>query len=97
LSSAAHGHVGPFPVGGPVDDHEGVVGGDALGFVPGEGVAVVDVPLVEVPDGKVPGFGVTVELRGERAVVPGTSGTFLDPCGWSTTAAGLPAGSMSTP
>ena len=61
LATAAHRHVGPFPVGGPVDDHEGVVGGDPLGFVPGEGVAVVDMPLVEIPDRQLAGFGVTVE------------------------------------
>jgi hypothetical protein len=65
LSAAAHRHIGPFPVGGPVDDHEGTVGGDPLGLVTGEGVAVVDVALVEVPDGQVAGFGVTVKLNGE--------------------------------
>ena len=40
-----------------------------MGFVTGEGIAVIDVALVEVPDGKVAGFGVTVELHGDRAVV----------------------------
>ena len=75
LSAAAHRHVGPFPVGGPVDDHEGAVGGDPLGFVPGEGVAVVDMPLVEVPDRQAGGF------RGPGRAGP--SGSFRS---WSTLA-----------
>ena len=46
LPATAHRNVGPLAVGGPVDDHEGAVGGDALGFVTGHRVAVVDVPLI---------------------------------------------------
>lgn len=51
LAASAHRHVGPLPVGGPGDDHEGAVGSDPLSFVTGQGVAVVDV-LVEVPGGQ---------------------------------------------
>ena len=69
LPAAAHRDVGPLAVGGPVDDHEGAVGGDALGFVAGHRVAVVDVPLLEVPDRQVSGFGVAVEAHREAAVV----------------------------
>ena len=69
VTSAAHRHVDPLPVGSTVDDGEGVAGGNALSFVAGEGVSIVDVVLVEIPAGQVPGLGVTIETHGERLVV----------------------------
>ena len=69
LAASAHRHVGPFPVGTTDDDSEGALGGDTLGFVAGEGVAVVDMTLVDVPGGQLPGLGVTVEPNRELAVV----------------------------
>ncbi len=69
VTAAAHRHVGPPPIGSTVDDGERVAGGDALGFVASEGVSIVDVVLVEIPAGQVPGFGVTIETNGERPAV----------------------------
>ncbi len=49
LSASAHGDVDPFPVNAVAGDGVGTPSGGALGLVAGEGVAVVDVAIVEVP------------------------------------------------
>lgn len=51
FSSSADGYVGPFPTDVAVGDGVGALGGGALGFVAGEGVAPVEVSFVEIPVG----------------------------------------------
>ena len=67
LTPAAHDDVSPLPTGTASDDGEGAVDSDSLGLVAGEGVAVVDVAIVEIPAWEASGFGVAVELDGQRS------------------------------
>lgn len=69
LLAATHRHVGPFPVGVPVDNHERTVGGDTLGLVTRHCVPVVDMTSLEIPDREVSGFGVTVETDRQTPVL----------------------------
>ncbi len=61
LPASAHRHISPFPIGSPVNDYEGPVGGDALVLVSGHRIPVVDMALLEIPDRQLPGFGVTIQ------------------------------------
>lgn len=69
FTPTAHDDIDPLPCGVSADDREGAAGGDTLGFVTGEGIAVVDVALVEIPVEKLSGLWVTVELDGQAPLL----------------------------
>ncbi len=50
LAASTQSNVDPFPVVAAIDDHEGAPGGDALSLVSGEGVAAINVAVLEVPE-----------------------------------------------
>ena len=68
LAASAHGGVAEFLVERVVAEHEGAVAGGALGFVDGEGVAVVEVAARDVVGGDDDGWS-AVEDNGCACVV----------------------------